>query len=178
GGTAARGGNFVSAASLTAVTPAHSAGAVGVTVTNPDGQPGTLAGAFTYVTPGGPVAFDAVGPDATGTSVTSGSTLSWSHTVTSTGSNLLLTVGVAIGRSPDTAINVAVTYNAVPMTSGAKVHSNDRADGFVQMFYLVAPAPGAHTVQVTLTGGTASIEAGSVSFTGVDQATPVRNITT
>jgi hypothetical protein len=58
------------------------------------------------------------------------------------------------------------------------VHSNNRNTGFVQMFYLKAPATGAHTVQVTLSGGTADLEGGSVSFTGVDQTTPVRNIVT
>jgi hypothetical protein len=58
------------------------------------------------------------------------------------------------------------------------VHSNNRSDGFVQLFYLTAPATGTHPVQVTLTGGTATMEGGSVSFTGVDQTTPVRNITT
>lgn len=35
---------------ITAVTPAHAAGTVSVQVTNPDGQSGTRASAFTYVT--------------------------------------------------------------------------------------------------------------------------------
>ena len=122
------------------------------------------------------VAFDAVGPGASGTSI-NGSSLSWDHTVTTTGSNLLLAVGVAVGVSPDTR-TVAVTYNGVPMISAAKVHSNNQTQGFVELFYLTAPAPGTHPVQVTLAGGTAFIQAGSVSFTGVSQTTPVRNITT
>jgi len=87
-------------------------------------------------------------------------------------------VGVAVGRSPDTGLTLAVTYNGVPMTSAGIVHANSRTDGFVQLFYVKAPAAGAHTVQVTLTGGTASIEAGSVSFSNVDQTTPLRNIGT
>src|SRR6185503_18442008 len=66
----------------------------------------------------------------------------------------------------------------VSMTSAGLVHSNNRTDGFVQLFYLTNPATGANTVQVTLTGGTASIEGGSVSFTGVNQTTPVRNVAT
>ena len=122
----------------------------------------------------GAVAVDAVGPSAAGVS-TNGSSLSWSHTVTSTGTNLLLTVAVAVGANPDTR-TVAVTYNGVSMTSAGKVHSNNQSSGFVELFYLKAPAAGAHTVQVTLTGGKAMIEAGSVSFTGVNQTTPVRNI--
>jgi hypothetical protein len=123
------------------------------------------------------VSFDAMGPGAAGTSVDSGSSVTWNHTVSSL-SNGLLTVGAAIGRAGDTGLSLAVTYNGVPMTSAGIVHTNSRTDGFVQLFYLKAPAPGTHAVVVTLTGGTAAMNAGSVSFTGVDQTTPVRNITT
>jgi uncharacterized membrane protein len=122
------------------------------------------------------VAFDAVGPSAGGTSATSGSSLSWNHTVTSSGSNLLLMVAVAVGAGPDTNRTLAVTYNGVAMTSVGLVHSNNQAQGYVQLFSLKAPASGTHAVQVTLSGGNASLEAGSVSFTGVDQTTPVRNV--
>jgi large repetitive protein len=48
GGVAASGVTVVGATSITAVTPAHAAGAVDVTVTNPDGQAGTLNSAFTF----------------------------------------------------------------------------------------------------------------------------------
>ena len=64
------------------------------------------------------------------------------------------------------------------MTSAGLVHSNNSTLGYVQLFSLKAPASGTHPVLVTLTGGTASLAAGSVSFTGVDQTTPVRNVTT
>jgi chitodextrinase len=73
---------------------------------------------------------------------------------------------------------VSVTYNGVPLTSAGKIHSFNRTDGFIELFYVVAPAAGAHPVQVTLTGGSAAVEAGSVSFAGVNQTTPVRNIAT
>jgi len=49
GGTAATGVIFVDAFTITATTPAHAAGAVTVVVTNPDGQSGSLAAAFTYL---------------------------------------------------------------------------------------------------------------------------------
>jgi hypothetical protein len=49
GGTAATGVTVVNATTITATTPAHSAGAVNVTVTNPDSQSGTCTGCFTYV---------------------------------------------------------------------------------------------------------------------------------
>ncbi len=43
--------NVVSSTSITCTTPAHAAGAVGITVTNPDVQTNTLSAAYTYVTP-------------------------------------------------------------------------------------------------------------------------------
>ncbi|MCI0342714.1 MAG: IPT/TIG domain-containing protein [Planctomycetales bacterium] len=49
GGTAATSVTFVSSTTLTAVTPAGTAGAVAVTVTNPDTQSSTLASGFTYL---------------------------------------------------------------------------------------------------------------------------------
>ena len=51
GGAAATGVTVSSAALITATTPAHATGSVGVTVTNPDGQSATLAGAYTYMDP-------------------------------------------------------------------------------------------------------------------------------
>lgn len=51
GGIAANPVAFVSSTSLIATIPAHAAGAVDVTVTNPDTQSGTLANGFTYLAP-------------------------------------------------------------------------------------------------------------------------------
>ena len=48
GGTAATSVNVVSAQTITAVTAAHSPGAVAVVVTNPDGQLATRANGFAY----------------------------------------------------------------------------------------------------------------------------------
>ena len=177
GGTAATAVTVVDSSTITATTAAHTAGVADVTVANADGQASTLAGAYTYVAAVG-VAYDSVAPGAVGASVASGSTLSWNHTVTATGSDRLLTVGVVVGKSNDKGLVLAVKYNGVPMTSAGIVHSNNRTAGFVQLFYLVAPATGTNQVLVTMTGGTGSIEAGSVSFTGVNQTTPIRNITT
>lgn len=50
GGTAATGVTWVSATRITATAPAHAAGAVGVTVTNPDAASGSLANGYTYLT--------------------------------------------------------------------------------------------------------------------------------
>lgn len=50
GSAAASGVSIVSATQISATTPAHAAGAVAVTVANPDGSHNSLAGAFTYST--------------------------------------------------------------------------------------------------------------------------------
>ena len=63
----------VDATSITVTTPAHAAGAVDVQVLNPDGQTGTLAGAFTYTTSSAPAiarANPSNGVSAGGTRVT------------------------------------------------------------------------------------------------------------
>lgn len=49
GGATATSVNVAGSTTITATTPAHSSGSVGVTVTNTDGQSGTLANGFTYV---------------------------------------------------------------------------------------------------------------------------------
>lgn len=67
-----------------------------------------------------------------------------------------------------------VTYNGVTLTSVAKVHSNNTAGaGYVELFRLIAPATGANTVVATTSASVGSISAGSVSFNGVDQTSPL-----
>ena len=126
---------------------------------------------------GGTVLVDAVGPSSAGTACFNCSTLSWNHTVS--GSNTLLTVGVAVGKITTniSGYTISATYAGVPMTSAGRIVTSTLQTGIVQLFYLKAPTNGTNIVQVTLTGGTADIEAGSVSFIGVDQTAPVRNIT-
>ncbi|MBI3652031.1 MAG: IPT/TIG domain-containing protein [Acidobacteria bacterium] len=55
GGVAATGVTVNSATSITATTPAHAAGAVNVTVTNPDSQSATLTNGFTFTNPASPL---------------------------------------------------------------------------------------------------------------------------
>ena len=50
GNTAATNVNVVGSTTITAVTPAHTSGLVNVVVTNPDGQSGASANAYTYAT--------------------------------------------------------------------------------------------------------------------------------
>lgn len=117
------------------------------------------------------VAFDAVGPSSAGQTGT-GTSVSWSHTCT--GSNRILIVGAAVGCLSD-AITTTATYNGVSMTSvGSRVLTNNQVNsGYVQMWSLIAPATGANTVQITASASVDAFSAGSTSFTGVDQTTPL-----
>ncbi len=119
------------------------------------------------------VTFDAVGPNSSGTSVTINTSLTWSHSCS--GSNGLLVVGVSVGAGQN-GTSTTATYNGVSMTSAGRVFSNNQQDGYVEMFYLVAPSTGSNTVAITCSQSLTMI-GGSVSFNGVDQSTPVSNIT-
>ena len=71
GSTSATNVVVVSGTQITATTPAGNAGAVTVTVSNPGGQSGALAGAFTYVAPPTVTSVSpTTGPVAGGTAVT------------------------------------------------------------------------------------------------------------
>ena len=108
------------------------------------------------------VAFDATA-NANGNGVTS---LSFSHTCT--GSDLCLVVGSG-SSSPGTI--TALTYAGAALTLiGALTSSNTFQR--VEQWRRIAPATGANTVAVTYDVANQCV-AGSISFTGVDQATPV-----
>jgi len=113
----------------------------------------------------------ALDSSSAGQGALSASSLSWNHTV-GTGSNTLLVVGVVGGCVP------SVKYNGVSMTHAAQVYNNNHAPDTTDLFYLVAPTAGTHTVQVTYSGCTSDVEAGSISFTGVNQTTPLAHIAT
>lgn len=94
--------------------------------------------------------------------------LTWTHTVGG-GSNRLLVVGVTeTGSNPFPSVS-AVMYGGLPLTRQVL---NGGADPISEIWTLVAPPSGTATVLVLHSG--ANIAAGSVSFFGVDQATPVR----
>ena len=112
GGTAATGVTFVNPGQLTAITPAHAAGAVNVVVTNPDGQTWTLTNGFTYQAPPVPT-ITAVNPN---TGPTTGNT-----PVTITGTNFVLGATVTFGGTAATGISVVngTTINAITPARGA-----------------------------------------------------------
>lgn len=124
------------------------------------------------------VQIDTVGPSSAGTGITSGTSLNWSHTCN--GANRFVVVGVTAGlqTGSDAGLSLGVTYGGIAMTSAAMRHSFDQTAGFAQLFYMIAPPSGTSTVAVTLSGGTADLTGGSVSFNGVDQSMPFGTVYT
>ena len=107
GGTAATNVVVVSSTSITATTPAHAAGAVTVTVTNPGGLNGSLSNGFTYVAP----------PTVTSVSPNSGSTAGGTA-VTITGTNFATGATVTFGGTAATNI-VVVSSTSITATTPA-----------------------------------------------------------
>ncbi len=93
GGNNATNINFLNSTTLTATTPAHTAGATDVIVTNYDGKSATLSGAFTYIAP----------PSIT--SITPNSSLkTGGDTVTITGSDFYGTPTVLFGGTNSASV--------------------------------------------------------------------------
>lgn len=108
------------------------------------------------------LALDAVASDkANGTSVT------FSHTCTGTGTTGVLYV--IVGERFASAVT-GVTYNGVAMT---QISYNDPGANLVvcKVFRLLTPATGAHNVVVTASTAR-NLACTSLSFTGADQTTP------
>jgi phosphatidylserine/phosphatidylglycerophosphate/cardiolipin synthase-like enzyme len=112
-GVAATNVNVASASTITATTPSHAAGAVNVTVTNPDTQSVTLTNGFTYNAPP---------PSApTISSVTPNSgTVAGGTSVTIAGTNFVTGATLTFGGTAATNVNVA---NATTITATTPAHA-------------------------------------------------------
>jgi hypothetical protein len=187
-GTNASSTTFNSSTAVSAVTPAHAAGTVTVTVRNSDGGAGSKTGAYTFVDP----------PAVTGPLSPSSGSVTGGTVVTITGTGFQSGATVTFGGSA--ATNVAVTSTSITATTPA--HSSGAAsvvitnpDGqsttvanaftFVPpvMLHLTAIAPNSGSINggttVTLTGS--GFASGGVTVTiggGVAQNLTVVNDTT
>ncbi|MGC2184979.1 MAG: IPT/TIG domain-containing protein, partial [Terriglobales bacterium] len=189
GGVAATNVSLVNSTTMTAMTPAGSAGGVTVTVTF-NGQSGSLANGFTYiavptvssVSPNG-------GPTAGGTAVTiTGANFAAGATVTF-GNAAATNVNVT-NTTTITAITPAGSVGAVTVTVAANGQSGSLANGFT---YTTAPVvssvspnngPTAGGIGVTITGsnftagvtvtfgGTAATNVVVVNSTSITATTP------
>src|SRR5437899_4287912 len=102
---------------------------------------------------------------------TGNSTFSFNHAVGS-GATRLLIVGVTDDNNRGVP---SVTYNAVAMTA---IGSKSNGNLLVSMFRMVNPPSGTFAVKVTWGGGNNVGEVGAISFTGVDQTTPLGTFVT
>lgn len=118
------------------------------------------------------VAIDARAPGATAAFINNSTTLSWTHTCS--GTNRYLVVGIVVGGG-SSSMTTAVTCNGNAMTSLGRQQSNNQNDGFVQLFGIIPPV-GSCTIVVTTSGTAQPLIGGSISATGVDQTSPVRNM--
>lgn len=115
------------------------------------------------------IAFDASSTATTGSYSTS---MSWSHTCTGTGTTGVLMVSVMeLGDGVAPSVVTGITYNGVALT---KVNSAVQGTVQAELWYLKAPATGAHTIAVTFGGTNNGWQHGVAgSYTGVDQTTPI-----
>jgi hypothetical protein len=189
GGTSATGVTFLSATQVRANTPAGTAGAKSVQVTNPDTQSATLASAFTHVAPA---------PTVTSVSPTSGTTAGGT-TITINGTNFVSGATVRVGSTSATGVTflsaTQVRANtpagSAGVTSVQVTNPDTQSATLNSAFTYVAPAPTVTSVSPntgTTLGGTtitingtnfvsgATVRVAGTSATGVTflSATQVR----
>ncbi|MFZ0734923.1 MAG: C25 family cysteine peptidase [Candidatus Sulfotelmatobacter sp.] len=105
-------------------------------------------------------------------------TLTIAHTTTTTANRLML-VGVSINITNNSAGAVTgITWNGTPL-SLLGAHNDAGGTRRVEMWYLLAPGTGNHSVILTVnTGGVSEgVVAGISTFTGVDQNVPLGTFT-
>ena len=144
GGIAASSVVVVSSASITAITPAGTAGAVTVTVTNPGAQSGTLANGFTYsaVTTITYVQGNAAVPQTAQTSVT----IAFKNAQAAGDLNV-----VAVGWNDSTATVSTITDtsgNSYTRAVGPTVQSGAASQSIYYAKNILATAAGANVITV------------------------------
>jgi hypothetical protein len=111
------------------------------------------------------------------TDVQASNASSFSSSMSATaGSNLCARVDIAIGKDTGApAISGNVTYNSVAMTAAGTAIVDSTAKALAAIYVLTAPSTGANTLAFSIANGPATtIYADLITYTGVDQTTPVR----
>mgnify|MGYP003669514198 CR=1 FL=1 len=105
--------------------------------------------------------------DATSTGTSTGGNFSITHTTS--GTDRLMLVGVSLNKGIGNAVT-SVTYNGSNLTLEG---TQSNGDAVVYIWSLVNPSLGTHSVNITVNGTTDGNTAGVMTFTGVDQSTPL-----
>lgn len=115
------------------------------------------------------IAFDAASNNDTGSKTANA--LSWSHTISSSGSNRILLVAVAIRNASSQTVST-VTCGGSNLT---RINSATQGTTMrVELWSLANPPTGTKTIVATLAGSAkARFCAGAVSYTGVNQTAPL-----
>ena len=168
GGTAATNVIVVGSTSITAVAPAHAAGAVNVVVTNTDAQSGTLTNGYTYTTStgGGPITFVQV---KAATPQTNSASVAVSYPVAQTLGHLNI---VAVGWNDTTSTVTGITDTrgntytlAIGPTSGTGLRQS--------IYYAKNIAAGSNTVTVTFNKAAIFVDVRVLEYSGLDTANPL-----
>ncbi len=114
----------------------------------------------------------AVNIDNTGTSIYQSwnTALNLSGFSVGSGANRLLLVGLSYTLDPGTT---TAKYNNTNLTRAMRANNGNY---YVELWYLVNPPSGSYTIETTRSGVTTAV-LGAWSYTGVDQVTPIGNIT-
>ena len=167
GGNFATSVNVMNSGTITAVTPAHAAGAVNVVVTNSDSQIGTLPNGYTYtVTGAGAISFVQV---SAATPQTPSASVSVTYPVAQTAGNLnIVVVGWNDTTSTVTGVNDSNLnpYNlAIGPTSGTGVRQS--------IYYAKSIAGGNNTVTVTFSKAAVYVDVRALEYAGLDPTNPL-----
>jgi large repetitive protein len=166
GGVLASNIIVASDSSITAVTPAHAAGAADVVVTDADGQQATLVNGFTYTS--APAPAPGVSSISPGTGPTTGGT-----NVTISGADFQPGAGVSIGGTAATSVAVdSTTITAITPAHSAGsadvvvINSDGQSGTFAGGYIYTAPAPALASVTPNSgpTGGGTSITINGSGF--------------
>jgi hypothetical protein len=117
------------------------------------------------------IAFDAVASNTQLIS-SSPSTATWTHTCSGTNRLLIVSSGYDANQLEHLT---SVTYNGISLTKIITVGLSPSNDYGLELWYLVNPPAGSFTVSITWNTFTLFSSAASLSFTGVNQTTPIGN---
>src|SRR3984893_16729171 len=170
GGTSATNVTVVNSTSITATTPAHSAGAVSVVVTNTDNQSGTLSNGYTYTSGSGGGGIALVQSNSAPTTFQpSLVTLAAAFNLAQSAGNLNI---VAAGWGDKTSVVSRVTDSRGNTYSPAGVMTT--GSGLRQaIYYAKSIAGGSNTVTVSFNRAAVYPDVRILEYSGLDPSNPL-----